>query len=110
MHPVPPRGWTLPAWVWAAMVVVLAIQLLSGQWRSTVAVAPWAVLVTGVVASRVWVEPFRLAAERQSVDLALAEDSEKAYFVFLMSPPDEHEALYQQLFQPAVEAMASLER
>jgi pimeloyl-ACP methyl ester carboxylesterase len=43
------------------------------------------------------------------VDLALAEDSQKAYFVFLMSPPDEHEALYEQLFQPAVEAMASLE-
>jgi len=42
------------------------------------------------------------------VDLALAEDSEKAYFVFLMSPPDEHDALYRQLFQPAVEAMASL--
>jgi hypothetical protein len=43
------------------------------------------------------------------VDLALAEDSERAYFVFLMSPPDEHEALYGQLFLPAVESMASLE-
>ncbi len=41
-------------------------------------------------------------------DLALAEDGEKAYFVFLVSPPDEHEALYEQLFLPAVEAMASL--
>jgi pimeloyl-ACP methyl ester carboxylesterase len=42
------------------------------------------------------------------IDLALAEDGEKAYFVFLISPPDEHEALYEQLFLPAVEAMAAL--
>jgi pimeloyl-ACP methyl ester carboxylesterase len=44
----------------------------------------------------------------QSADLAMAEDGEKAYFVFLISPPDEHEALYEQLFLPAVEAMAAL--
>ncbi len=42
------------------------------------------------------------------VDLALTEDDQKAYFVFLMSPPDEHDTLYKQLFQPAVKAMASL--
>ena len=42
------------------------------------------------------------------VDLALAEDGEKAYFVLLISPPDEHEVLYEQLFLPAVEAMAPL--
>lgn len=41
-------------------------------------------------------------------DLALAEDAEKAYFVFLLSPEDEHDALYQQLFLPAVEALAPL--
>jgi hypothetical protein len=41
-------------------------------------------------------------------DLALAEDGEKAYFVFLISPPDEQETLYEQLFLPAVEAMAPL--
>jgi pimeloyl-ACP methyl ester carboxylesterase len=43
------------------------------------------------------------------VDLALAEDGEKAYFVLLVSPADEREVLYEQLFLPAVEAMASLE-
>lgn len=42
-------------------------------------------------------------------DLALAEDEEKAYFVFLLSPEDEHDVLYEQLFLPAVEAMAPLE-
>ena len=42
------------------------------------------------------------------IDLALAEDGEKAYFVFLVAPPDEHEVLYEQLFLPAVEAMAPL--
>ncbi|UCC63815.1 MAG: alpha/beta fold hydrolase [Anaerolineae bacterium] len=42
------------------------------------------------------------------VDLALAEDDEKAYFVFLLSPVDEHEVLYNQLFLPAVAGMAPL--
>ncbi len=42
-------------------------------------------------------------------DLALAQDGEKAYFVYLVSTPDEHDALYQGLFLPAVEAMAPLE-
>ena len=42
------------------------------------------------------------------VDLALAQDGEKAYFVFLISPADEREILYEQLFLPALEAMAPL--
>ena len=41
-------------------------------------------------------------------DLAIAEDGEKAYFVYLVSPPNEHDALYEQLFLRAVAAMASL--
>jgi pimeloyl-ACP methyl ester carboxylesterase len=40
------------------------------------------------------------------VDLGVAEDGEKAYFVFLVSAVEEREALYEQLFLPAVEAMA----
>jgi pimeloyl-ACP methyl ester carboxylesterase len=43
-------------------------------------------------------------------DLALAEDGEKAYFVFLISPPDEHETLHKQLFLPAVDALVPLEK
>jgi len=42
------------------------------------------------------------------VDLALAEDGERAYFVLLISPEDEHDALYEGLFLPAVEAMTPL--
>jgi len=42
-------------------------------------------------------------------DLALAEDGDKAYFVYLVSTPDEHDTLYEQLFLPAVAAMAPLE-
>lgn len=42
-------------------------------------------------------------------DLALAEDAGKVYFVFLLSPEDEHQSLYEELFLPAVEAMTSLE-
>ena len=41
-------------------------------------------------------------------DLALAEDDEKAYFVFLVSTPEEHDALAEQLFLPAVEAITAL--
>ena len=42
------------------------------------------------------------------VDLALAEDGQKTYFVLLSSPADERETLYGELFLPAVEAMAPL--
>jgi len=42
-------------------------------------------------------------------DLALAEDEEKAYFVFLISPSDEHAGLYEWLYLPAVEAMGPME-
>jgi pimeloyl-ACP methyl ester carboxylesterase len=42
-------------------------------------------------------------------DLAIAGDDEKSYFVYLVTAPDEHDALYQQLFLPAVAAMAPLE-
>jgi len=50
------------------------------------------------------------AFERQGypADLALAEEDGKTYFVFLLSPADEHESLYDELFLPAVEAMAPL--
>jgi pimeloyl-ACP methyl ester carboxylesterase len=41
-------------------------------------------------------------------DLAIAEDGEKSYFVYLVAAPDEHDALYQQLFLPAVAAMTPL--
>jgi len=41
-------------------------------------------------------------------DLALTADSERAYFVYLVSVPDEHNMLYDQLFLPAVEAMTPL--
>lgn len=40
-------------------------------------------------------------------DLAIAEDGEKAYFVYLVSTSSEHNALYEQLFLPAVAAMNS---
>lgn len=41
-------------------------------------------------------------------DLALAEAGGKSYFVFMISPPDEHDTLYSEIFVPAVEAMAPL--
>jgi len=41
-------------------------------------------------------------------DLALAHDGVKAYFVLLICAPDERDALYEQVFLPAVEAMAPL--
>jgi ABC-2 type transport system ATP-binding protein len=42
-------------------------------------------------------------------DLAVTADSARAYFVYLVSEPDEQDVLYDQLFLPAVEAMTSLE-
>ena len=43
-------------------------------------------------------------------DLALAEEGEKAFFVFMISAADEHDLLYDELFIPAVEAMAPLDQ
>ncbi len=39
-------------------------------------------------------------------DLAIAGDGEKAYFVYLVTVPNEHDDLFGKLFLPAVEAMA----
>ncbi len=38
-------------------------------------------------------------------DLAIAGDGEKAYFVYMVTEPDEHDDLFGRLFLPAVEAM-----
>jgi hypothetical protein len=51
---------------------------------------------------------YRSEMKGYPIDLALAEDDAKAYVVLLVSPVDEHAALYEQLFLPAVEAMAPL--
>ncbi len=72
VSPVPPRDWILPTWMWATAMVVFLIQLASGTIRLPVAAVPWAILVTGNLAARFWIEPLRLAVERHSVDLALA--------------------------------------
>jgi len=42
-------------------------------------------------------------------DLALTEGGGKAYFVLLITPPDERDALYETVFLPVVEALAPLE-
>jgi pimeloyl-ACP methyl ester carboxylesterase len=42
-------------------------------------------------------------------DLALAEDDRRAYFVLLRSAADERDFLYEELFMPAVEAMAPVD-
>ncbi|HUT19579.1 MAG TPA: alpha/beta hydrolase, partial [Anaerolineae bacterium] len=51
---------------------------------------------------------YALQIEALPLDLALAEDGGKTYFVLLISPADEHDALYEQLFLPAVEAMGPI--
>jgi pimeloyl-ACP methyl ester carboxylesterase len=42
-------------------------------------------------------------------DLALAEDDRRAYFVLLLSAADERDFLYEELFMPAVEAIAPVD-
>lgn len=70
--PTAPRIWGLGAWVWAAAVVVLLLQLAVAHWRQPWAAAPWALLVAAAVVARLPIEPLRLVAERHAVDLALA--------------------------------------
>jgi pimeloyl-ACP methyl ester carboxylesterase len=59
------------------------------------------------IGSLMW-DLYTIEIQGHPADLALAADGEKAYFVLLISPPDEHTILYDQLFLPAVEAMAGL--
>jgi pimeloyl-ACP methyl ester carboxylesterase len=47
--------------------------------------------------------------EGYPLDLALAEQGGNVYLVMMVSARDEREALYEQLFMPAVEAMAPLD-
>ena len=51
------------------------------------------------------------AFERRAhpADLALTEDGGKSYFVFMVSAPEERDALYETLFLPALNAVAPLE-
>lgn len=41
-------------------------------------------------------------------DLAIAEDGEKVYFVFMISDPGEHKGMFEGLFLPVVEAMRAI--
>jgi hypothetical protein len=71
-EPTSPRDWSLVAWTLAVAVVVVILQLATRSWRSEWAAVPWAILATGALLARAWVEPLRLLAERYAVDLALA--------------------------------------
>jgi pimeloyl-ACP methyl ester carboxylesterase len=51
---------------------------------------------------------YQFQIQQYPVDLAIAEDEGKAYFVLLISTAEERDALYQELFLPAVEALAPL--
>jgi pimeloyl-ACP methyl ester carboxylesterase len=52
---------------------------------------------------------YELQVGAHPVDLALTEETGTSYFVLLFSPKDERDALYQQVFLPAVEALAPLQ-
>jgi pimeloyl-ACP methyl ester carboxylesterase len=77
---------------------------LAGQLDLDPAMEP---VATAEVGSFTW-DFYTFERQGYPADLALAEDDGKVYFVFLLSPEDEHETLYNQLFLPAVEAMAPL--
>ena len=79
--------------------------LLSGQLGFDPGLEPLASAESG---SFVW-DFYAFEIQTYRADLALAEEGGKAYFVLLISPPDEHEALYEDVFLPAVDALAPLE-
>jgi len=58
--------------------------------------------------SLVW-DLYSFAYQSYRADLALTEDGDKAYFVLLISPPDERDELYETVFLPVVDALAPLE-
>lgn len=52
---------------------------------------------------------YRFTIQTYIADLAIAESDNPAYFVLLVSPPDEHDGLYEQVFLPAVAALGPVE-
>ncbi|MGA9351055.1 MAG: alpha/beta hydrolase, partial [Anaerolineae bacterium] len=58
--------------------------------------------------SLVW-DLYSFEYQSYRADLALAEDDDKAYFVLLISPADERDALYETVFLPVVDALAPIE-
>jgi pimeloyl-ACP methyl ester carboxylesterase len=58
--------------------------------------------------SLVW-DLYSFEYQNYRADLGLAEDGDKAYFVLLISPPDERDELYETVFLPVVNALAPLE-
>ncbi len=52
---------------------------------------------------------YEFQVQAYPVDLALAEEGGRSYFVLLVSPDDERDALYQKVFLPVVQALGPLE-
>ncbi len=52
---------------------------------------------------------YELQVRAHPVDIALAEEAGTSYFVLLISPREERDTLYEQVFVPVVEALAPLE-
>jgi pimeloyl-ACP methyl ester carboxylesterase len=52
---------------------------------------------------------YEFQVQAYPVDLALAEEGGRSYFVLLVSPEDERDALYQKVFLPVVQALGPLE-
>jgi len=58
--------------------------------------------------SLVW-DLYSFSYQSYRAELAVAEDGGKAYFVLLISPPDERDALYETVFLPVVDALSPIE-
>ncbi|MFH1176338.1 MAG: hypothetical protein V1750_02940, partial [Acidobacteriota bacterium] len=68
----PPRSWELPAWLLAAALTVVLLQLATSTWRGPWAAVPWTLLAALAVIARLPVEPLHLIGERHAIDVALA--------------------------------------
>jgi hypothetical protein len=65
-------------------------------------------VATAEVGNFTW-DFYEFQVQAYPVDLALAEEGGKAYFVLLVSPEDERDTLYQDVFLPVVQALGPLE-
>jgi hypothetical protein len=52
---------------------------------------------------------YRFSLRTYTADLAIAESDEPAYFVLLVTLPEERDVLYEQVFVPAMAALRPLE-
>jgi pimeloyl-ACP methyl ester carboxylesterase len=79
---------------------LLAVQLGLGQMPDPVTTETWGAFTWTL---------YRFTLQMYTADLAITESDNPVYFVLLVTLPEEHDALYEQVFVPAMTSLRPIE-